>query len=80
MHGLRITSGVDYVLALFILAALVASVVMCATDAKRRGKSPWLVTLMVILFFPIGAFVWLAMRPKIARAENSVRKPDLPIQ
>lgn len=74
MHGMRITSGVDCVLALCIVAALIASVFMCATDAKRRGKSPWLVALMVILFFPVGSLVWLAMRPKLAKADEGGRK------
>lgn len=61
MNGISI---LDYVLALCVLAALVASVVMCAADAKRRGKSPVLVSLMVILFFPVGLLAWLLFRPK----------------
>jgi hypothetical protein len=61
MSGISIT---DYVLAVCVLAALVASVVMCAADAKRRGKSPLLVSLMVILFFPVGLLAWLVFRPK----------------
>jgi len=65
MSSIRI---VDYVLALCVLAALVASVAMCAADAKRRGKSPWLVSLMVILFFPLGLLAWLAVRPKNSRS------------
>ncbi len=64
MSGTGTLSFVDYVLALCVLAALVASVVMCAADAKRRGKSPWLVSLMVILFFPVGLMAWLVFRPK----------------
>jgi hypothetical protein len=64
MSGTATLSFVDYVLALCVLAALVASVVMCAADAKRRGKSPWLVSLMVILFFPVGLMAWLVFRPK----------------
>jgi NADH:ubiquinone oxidoreductase subunit 6 (subunit J) len=61
MSGISI---IDYVLAVCVLAALVASVVMCAADAKRRGKSPLLVSLMVILFFPVGLLAWLVFRPK----------------
>lgn len=64
MSGTGTLSFADYVLALCVLAALVASVVMCAADAKRRGKSPWLVSLMVILFFPVGLMAWLVFRPK----------------
>lgn len=32
-------------------------------DAKRRGKSPLLVLLAVILFFPWGLLAWLLFRP-----------------
>jgi hypothetical protein len=32
-------------------------------DAKKRGKSPILVTLLVICFFPIGLLAWLLFRP-----------------
>jgi uncharacterized membrane protein YhaH (DUF805 family) len=51
-------------LALCVIAALIASVAICATDARSRGKSPWLVGLMVILFFPVGMLAWLVIRPK----------------
>ncbi len=58
---------VDLVLILCILAAFIATIRMCAKDAIRRGKSPWLVTLMVIGFFPFGLLVWLVFRPKIVK-------------
>jgi hypothetical protein len=64
MSGISISSIIDYLLALCVLAALAASVVMCAADAKRRGKSPLVVSLMVILFFPVGLLAWLVFRPK----------------
>jgi uncharacterized membrane protein YhaH (DUF805 family) len=64
MSAAGFSSAFDYVLLLCILAALVASVAMCAADAKRRGKSPWLVSLMVIVFFPVGLLMWLIFRPK----------------
>ncbi|WP_348262552.1 hypothetical protein P8935_22485 [Telmatobacter sp. DSM 110680] len=67
MSGISISTIVDYVLAVCVLAALVASVIMCAADAKRRGKSPVLISLMVILFFPVGLFVWLVFRRKNQR-------------
>ena len=67
-------STTDYVLALCILLALVASVITCANDAKRRGRSPWLVSLMVVLLFPVGVLVWMAMRPKIAKNDDSKRE------
>ncbi len=33
-------------------------------DAKRRNKSPLLVALIVVLFFPIGLIAWLLFRPE----------------
>jgi hypothetical protein len=67
MNGTGISSIVDYALALCILAALIVTIRMCAKDAMRRGKSPWLVTLLVIVFFPVGLLVWLVFRPKIVK-------------
>ena len=61
----------DIVLLLCILAALIATVRMCAKDAIRRGKSPWLVALLVIGFFPVGLLAWLAFRPKIVNPDPS---------
>jgi hypothetical protein len=34
-----------------------------AVDARRRGKSPLLVCLLVFLSFPLGLIVWLVFRP-----------------
>jgi len=48
----------------FFLVALGATVRVCAEDARRRGKSPVLVTLLVILFFPLGTIIWLVFRPE----------------
>ena len=64
MSAAGFSSAFDYVLLLCIFAALVASVARCAADAKRRGKSPWLVSLMVIGLFPVGLLMWLIFRPK----------------
>jgi hypothetical protein len=61
---------VDLVLLLCILAVLIVTVRMCAKDAIRRGKSPWLVTLMVIVFFPVGLLAWLVFRPKIVKPDG----------
>jgi hypothetical protein len=65
------SSLVDPVLVLCILAAVIATIRMCAKDAIRRGKSPWLVTLLVIVFFPVGLLVWLVFRPKIVKPAGS---------
>lgn len=45
-----------FVLALFLVPWSVA-------DAKLRGKSPLLVSLAVVLFFPWGLLAWLVFRP-----------------
>jgi hypothetical protein len=37
---------------------------VCAQDAMRRGKSPWLVTIAAIFFFPWGLIAWLLFRPE----------------
>lgn len=36
-----------------------------ANDAKQRNKSPMLVALCVVFFFPIGLIVWLLFRPEL---------------
>ncbi len=68
------SSIIDLVLILCILAVFIATIRICAKDAIRRGKSPWLVTLMVIMFFPFGLLVWLVFRPKIIKPAASQEK------
>ena len=36
---------------------------ICIIDARRRGKSPALVCIACILFFPWGTLAWLLFRP-----------------
>jgi len=72
-----ISNIVDLVLVLCILAAFIATVRLCAKDAIRRGKSPWLVSLMVIMFFPLGLLVWLVLRPKVIKPAASQEKFNL---
>ena len=74
MSANGVSSLLDVVLILCIIAAFIATVRMCAKDAIRRGKSPWLVTLMVIGFFPFGLLVWLIFRPKIVKPAESQEK------
>ncbi len=50
-----------------ILVVLFTTIRVCVKDAICRGKSPWLVTLMIIVFFPFGLLVWLIFRPKIVK-------------
>ena len=47
-----------------ILAAFCLLVRWAAADAIERGKSPWLVSLAVVLFFPWGLLAWLVFRPE----------------
>lgn len=72
-----ISRVVDLVLIACILAALVATVRMCAADARRRGKSPWLVCLIAVAFFPVGLLAWLVFRPKIVEPERGQKKFEL---
>jgi hypothetical protein len=43
----------------------------CVADARRRGKSPLLVTLAVFFFFPLGLILWLLFRPEPIDADGS---------
>ena len=50
---------------LFLLIIAVGiTISACVSDARRRGKSPLLVTIAVILFFPWGPIAWLLFRPR----------------
>jgi uncharacterized membrane protein YhaH (DUF805 family) len=73
---------VDIVLLLCILAAFIATIRICAKDAIRRGKSPWLVTLLVIVFFPVGLLAWLAFRPKMVKpgSQEKFKVDDFRVQ
>lgn len=55
-----------FVLALFLVPWSVA-------DAKLRGKSPLLVSLAVVLFFPWGLLAWLVFRPDPVDRTNPKR-------
>jgi uncharacterized membrane protein len=46
------------------LAFLTLLILWTATDAIKRGKSPLLVCLLVILSFPVGLVAWLIFRPE----------------
>lgn len=60
-----------YLLALF--AGLFVTVRVCVADARRRGKSPLLVTLLVLACFPFGAIVWLLFRPAPLNGDGNDR-------
>ncbi len=45
------------------LVAYVMAIQFCVADARRRGKSPVLVAVLVALLFPWGLVAWLLFRP-----------------
>lgn len=46
-----------------LLVMLAFTLRVCISDARRRGKSPLLVCIACILFFPWGMIAWLIFRP-----------------
>jgi hypothetical protein len=63
-----------------LLATLIYSIWACALDARRRGKSPFLVAALIILFFPVGLIVWLLVRPPISEKQKPFRLDDHRLQ
>ncbi len=54
---------------------------LCAADARRRGKSPLLVALFVLLSFPLGLIIWLLLRPEpLGGGDKGVRLEDHRVQ
>ena len=65
------------------LLLIVFTVKICIDDARRRGKSPLLVSLLVLLSFPLGVIIWLLFRPeplKGAGAQQKFRLDDHRLQ
>jgi len=60
-----------YLLSPFVVALFL--VPWSIEDAKLRGKSPLVVSLAVVLFFPWGLFAWLVFRPNRTNAAGSKR-------
>ena len=52
---------------LILLPLALTAIILCAiwamNDASRRGKSPLLVLIAVMFFFPFGLLAWLLFRP-----------------
>ena len=63
-----------------LLATLIYSIWACASDARRRGKSPLLVAALVILFFPIGLLIWLLVRPPLSEKPKPFKLDDHRLQ
>lgn len=52
-------------ISLIVFLAILGWIIrVCALDACRRGKSPFLVTLLVLVSFPLGLLLWLLFRPE----------------
>ena len=70
----------------FVLSPLVLALFLVpwsVADAKLRGKSPVLVSLAVIFFFPWGLLAWLVFRPgpiDTNRNKRSFRLDDYRVQ
>ena len=65
---------------LALLALLAFAVNACVNDARRRGKSPLLVTIAAILFFPWGLIAWLLFRPEPLDPRRTFRLQDHRVQ
>ena len=57
-------NGIVWALLLFPLVLAVFLVPWSIQDAKLRGKSPLLISLVVVFFFPWGLLAWLIFRPE----------------
>ncbi|MDO6391278.1 hypothetical protein Q4E40_14150 [Pontibacter sp. BT731] len=56
---------ISIIIGIVLLVFAVWSVIWSYHDARRRGKSPWLVALMVLLMvWPVGLIIWLLLRPQ----------------
>jgi hypothetical protein len=59
------------VLLLILLSVVIFAAVVAIRDAKRRGKSPLAVFLLVLAYFPLGLAIWLVFRPEPVTAQVS---------
>jgi len=65
------------VILLCVLSLLAVLMGFAWLDARKRGKSPVLVTLLVISTFPVGLIAWLLFRPELPVNKHPQRKFDL---
>ena len=56
------------ILAILVIGTLLLGFALllraAASDARKRGKSPLLVILLIVISFPLGLIVWLLFRPE----------------
>jgi hypothetical protein len=48
-----------------VLALGTMLIIWVIGDAMNRGRSPLLVVIAVVFFFPFGLLAWLVLRPRI---------------
>jgi hypothetical protein len=61
--GYVLEFAVFLIVAAAFLAVLAMAIKLCVADARKRGKSPTLVAIACIFFFPWGLLAWLVFRP-----------------
>ena len=71
---------VNGVFLILVVALLFLTVKACAADARRRGKSPVLVILVVLFCFPLGLLLWLLFRPEPVDGARQFRLSDHRVQ
>ena len=69
-----------YLPIVIVLGMVVWTLWVCAADARRRGKSPVLVILLVLFSFPLGLLLWLLFRPEPLDHDKGFRLKDYRIQ
>lgn len=61
---------IGILICMVLLVFVIWSVIWAYYDASRRGKSPWLVALMVLfMVWPVGLIFWLTLRPQKAKSQ-----------
>ena len=64
-------------LLVFVAALLtITYIVWAVKDASRRNKSPLLVLIAVVVFFPFGLLAWLLFRPPLSTGPHLRRLPS----
>jgi hypothetical protein len=82
-ENLGLTLEIAGVFAVFVgFAGVVGySTLLAVRDAERRGKSPVLVAIACVLFFPWGLVAWLIFRPDpIDKGKDGFELEDYRVQ
>jgi hypothetical protein len=60
------------------LTLVIWSLVWVAKDAEARGKSGFLLAILMFFTWPIGLLVWVVARPELRRAPPPLPFPNPP--